>query len=640
MQKKTADSKAFFYVDLQKARQEQLDSTESISSELRRRYEHLLTLLDSHVRVRTGESGVRFYGTSRNVAAVIPVIKFDLEGGATASPHNAPYGGVIKSDSIVNVLNQCMYEVPEVSVEEAISILESEVTAFTVRLSDDGQSYDVVEETIFRGKAMPMPYTDRALNKAIKDKYGYTPETVYLALEYSLFKIKEYGIEFQNGLGMHSPYSNDSINGYNYVKEFFDYMKRRKLFFTCEYSGNLAFPSSKMLFIDLDGRVEVRSSSFCGYEENDRLIGEDVHDLVGSIIESQVTGGYNIEHVFFESSEVAEEYGASMCDDYRCYRRHSRAVKRANAEYHNLVRKHGTQWKCPQDTPFTIGFEIEKEDGIMRDKYPYNDLFKETQWFKENDSSLFRGISYELASPVYNLMDDTLERDLDNFPQLKDLINGKYNAIVVPEYFEDEDGYEDDYLREFCESSGACEGERVQSCGGHINLGSSIYSPIQLFFGLKGFLPLLYSVYNLRVESSYSQAKPVYSYLNDNAHSSNNHSTALQIKDNVLEFRIVAAVRNVKNLIWRRDLFRIMVENINKSEQQVLRMMLNPRSLLHRHLRKVYKTDERFMKKCNDFVRFSESYNQVKLNPIDWSSVKCVNPDTQESHIDSEDGCE
>lgn len=639
MQKKTADSKAFFYVKLNEARSEYSEPMESdVSNQLRSRYEHLLNLLDSHVRVRTGSSGVRFMDTARRAAAIIPSIKFDLYGGLIGAPHTAPDLGCIKSDNITNAINQCAYEVPRVTVEEAISILESEVTAFTVRLSDDGQSYDVSKETVLRGKAMAMPYTDKALNKAIKDKYGQTPKTVYLTLESSMFQVKDYGVEFRNGAGVHSPYSEESINGYKYVKEFFDYMKRRKLFFKCAYSGSLGWLSSKMLFIDADGNIDIRSSSFVSYDESLRIYPEDVEELVGSVIESQTTGGYNLEYVFFECNVAAAIYGASMCDSSNCYRKNSRAVKHSNAGYHNLFRKHGTQWRCPTDTTFTIGFEIEKEDLDMKDKYPYNDLFKSTQWFKEDDSSLYTGISYELASPVYNLMDDTLDRDIENFPQLGDLVNAKYNAITVPEDFTDEYGEEDDYLYEFC--SGYQTGERVKSCGGHVNLGSSIYSPIQLFFGLKGFLPLLYSVYNLRVDSSYSQAKPVYSYLNDNYHSSNNHSTALQIKEKVLEFRIVAAVRNVKNLIWRRDLFRIMVENINKSEQQVLRMMLNPRSLLHRHLRKVYKSDERFMKKCNDFVRFSESYNQVKLNPIDWASVKCINPETQESHEESEDGCE
>jgi hypothetical protein len=148
-----------------------------------------------------------------------------------------------------------------------------------------------------------------------------------------------------------------------------------------------------------------------------------------------------------------------------------------------------------------------------------------------------------------------------------------------------------------------------------------------LFFGLKGFLPLLYSVYNLRVDKTYSKAEKCYNYLKDSNEGRDNHSTALQIKDKVIEFRIVAAVRNVKNLLWRRDLIKLMVLNINKSEQEVLRMMLNPRSLLSRHLKKVYKTDERYMKKCNDFVRFAEVYNDVKLNPIDWTRFKGLSSD-------------
>jgi hypothetical protein len=314
----------------------------------------------------------------------------------------------------------------------------------------------------------------------------------------------------------------------------------------------------------------------------------------------------------FTNQEAARNYGYDYCEVTSDWKPEDECKKQPNAAYHNMMREHGHQWRCSRSTDFTIGFEIEKEDEDMKYKYPYQQLFDETNWIKESDSSLCGEAGYELVSPVFNLMDNSLDKEIENNQCLQDLINATYNIRTVTE-----DDIEND---EYSHLGYLEEGDKVPSCGGHINIGSRIYTPIQLFFGLKGFLPLLYTVYDVRVDKAYSEAKPIQHYLNN--HHTNDHHSALQIKDNVVELRIVAAVRNVKNLLWRRDLVRIMIKHINKSEQEVLRMMLNPNSLLSKHLKKVYKSDERYMKKCNDFVRFSEKYNDVKLPGIDWDRFK------------------
>lgn len=238
-----------------------------------------------------------------------------------------------------------------------------------------------------------------------------------------------------------------------------------------------------------------------------------------------------------------------------------------NADYHHLTRVN----KFDSSAKFTIGFEIEKEDSDMV-SIDYDDLYQTTRWIKERDGSLDDSTGYELVSPAFNLYDDMLDKDIENNRVLRDLINA----------------------------------DKSSDCGGHINVGSTIYNTTQLFEGLSGFFPLLYAMYEGRLNKTYSKAKKKHEYYQRDKYSS------IYIKDHVVEIRIPSAVIDVKNLLWRRDLVRIMVDNINKSELQVLRMMLNEKSKLHIHLRKVYSLDV-IISKIKKFIKYSDEFNNKKL---------------------------
>ena len=246
-----------------------------------------------------------------------------------------------------------------------------------------------------------------------------------------------------------------------------------------------------------------------------------------------------------------------------------------NADYHDLSRK----TRFDSSAKFTIGFEIEKEDCDMVD-VDYYSLYSDTGWIKERDGSLDDDTGYELVTPAFNLFDDELDKDIANNATLRNLINASYST----------------------------------SCGGHINIGSSIYNTEQLFEGLSGFFPLFYAMYEGRITKSYSKAKKKHEYYNKDKYSS------IFIKHNVVEIRIPSAVINVTNLLWRRDLIRIMVDNINKSEHQVLRMLLNTKSKLHVHLRKVYSL-EKLIDKIEKFIRYSEEFNNKKLPSVNSSRL-------------------
>ena len=250
-----------------------------------------------------------------------------------------------------------------------------------------------------------------------------------------------------------------------------------------------------------------------------------------------------------------------------------------NASYHDLTRK----MKFDSSAKFTIGFEIEKEDEDMV-SVSYSDLYYNTGWIKEKDGSLDDDTGYELVSPAFNLFDNKMDEDIANNKVLRDLINA----------------------------------DKSSDCGGHINLGSTIYSTVQLFEGISGFFPLFYTMYEHRLNKSYSRAKKKHEYYNRDKYSS------IFIKDNVVEIRIPSAVINVTNLIWRRDLMRIITENINKSEMQVLRMLLNSKSKLHMHLRKVYTLDN-MIQKIEGFVKYSEEFNNVKLPKVNTNKLQKTN---------------
>lgn len=248
-----------------------------------------------------------------------------------------------------------------------------------------------------------------------------------------------------------------------------------------------------------------------------------------------------------------------------------------NAGYHNLNRT----WKTPKNTKFTVGFEIEKEDNELACRYHYQDLYNRTEWCKERDGSLDDNSGYELVSPVLDLFTNQLEVELKD-EAIRELINAEY-----------------------CTST----------CGGHINLGSSEYSPEELFEGMSAFYPLLYAMYPYRISKSYSKAKKKHEYYQREKYS------AIYMRGQVLEFRIFSGVKNVDQLIWRRDLIRIFCDNINKSESDVLRMLIDHRSKLYKHLRKVY-SQETLIDKTELFINHVREWNNKKLPAINREQLK------------------
>jgi hypothetical protein len=340
-----------------------------------------------------------------------------------------------------------------------------------------------------------------------------------------------------------------------------------------------------------DGQSFLRNTALSNNLHYSDWNGEWVHEEDDYVQYGYIRRGYedwfySEDYVYAGSEYYANSSIAESCgwrydsrrdewvdeDDY-CNEEES---NKDNASYHALERKDRRVGDCK----FSIGFEVEKEDTEACE-ISYSKLYRETDWVKENDSSLDDDTGYELVSPIYDLYSSRLDEDIKGNDDLKTLINGDYSS----------------------------------ACGGHINISSTEYNPEQLFEGTAGFMPLLYGLYENRLHKNYSEAKKKHKYYEKSKYS------AIYIKDEVLELRLPPAVKNVTNLLWRRDLVRIMCENINKSESDVLRLLLNQNSKLYKHLRKIFPQDK-LVDKIEKFIYYSNTYNNKKLPPMDKDKIK------------------
>ena len=222
---------------------------------------------------------------------------------------------------------------------------------------------------------------------------------------------------------------------------------------------------------------------------------------------------------------------------------------------------------------YTLGLEVEKEDRDAKVLNDASDIYDITKWCHERDGSLNDYSGFELVSPIFDLYDTDRLTNNFNHPMIKPLIDAKYS----------------------------------ERCGGHINVASTEYTPDQLANGFLGFMPLLYSIYESRINRDYSRAKDKHKYFAERGKYS-----AMFIKDHLVELRIFPAVKNVDNLMWRVGLVRIMVENLYKSELDVLKMLLNTRSRLHKHMALIF-DDHKILDKASKFIKHSNIYNGTKL---------------------------
>lgn len=212
------------------------------------------------------------------------------------------------------------------------------------------------------------------------------------------------------------------------------------------------------------------------------------------------------------------------------------------------------------DSIYKIGFEVEKEDSDFKD---FSNV-RMYGWDAERDGSL-NDDGFELVSPIYDLMDmSKFNNDVKN---ISDFINADYSS----------------------------------NCGGHINVSVKGKNSIEIFDLIRGYLPLIYAMYPNRLDNRYAKAKKVNEFNNEDRYEAINFT-----KDNILEFRIFSAVRNVNNLKFRYKFVQYMFNNQRKGSASVVRMLLTD-SELKKLLLSVY-DESKYDNLVERVIKFTDIY--------------------------------
>jgi len=283
---------------------------------------------------------------------------------------------------------------------------------------------------------------------------------------------------------------------------------------------------------------------------------------------------------FFDdaTAERHDHYYYVSANDYMDYDPEDNEDNEDNTMYRFSYHS-GNRHSYLSDQAFGIGFEVEKEDYSVLTEESADDVWERTKWAKESDGSLDDKSGYELVSPVFPL-------------------------------------FEHDFVKEFKKVESLIGAEYSRSCGGHINLSIRGKTSAQVLETLSGWLPLFYAMYSGRITAHYCQAKKKKNYGDGEKYS------AIYLKQpNILEFRILSAVRDKENLLWRTELFKIMCLNLDLTELQVLRLLIDPEAALYAHIRKIY-DGERFMNIIRKFVKFSDDFNDARMPSLTEERIK------------------
>lgn len=246
--------------------------------------------------------------------------------------------------------------------------------------------------------------------------------------------------------------------------------------------------------------------------------------------------------------------------------------------YHNrdMISCQNNGEHCPQyvndSDEYIIGLEVEKVDMSLRNDGLAYEIFHETGFRKETDSSLSAG-GYELVSPKLPLLDNARVEAALN--KVRKYINAKSDT----------------------------------SCGGHINISRKGVSSEEVLKNFKGIAPVYYALYKDRLTNNYCQAKNWNNYFKYR----DKYSAFFLKNERVLEIRIPGRVTNMNILLWRVRLLQVLVSNYGRNINQIILKMSSPENALYKTLREQY-THERIAEKIRDTALYSERYGCGKVS--------------------------
>ena len=231
------------------------------------------------------------------------------------------------------------------------------------------------------------------------------------------------------------------------------------------------------------------------------------------------------------------------------------------------------------EAKFRIGFEVEKEDLDVLQSYELSEA-DQTKWCREEDGSLNDESGFEFVSPIFDLMTDDFDKSVNS-----EVVSAHINA---------------DYST---------------NCGGHVNVSRDGVSGRDFYDQIVGFVPLLFGMYRGRLGGSWAYFRTA-----DEMRDGSRYS-AVHVCDNRIEFRIFSAVRDVKNILWRRDLMRIMVAECDNKRDFMwwLQQAITEGTELRNHLLKVYNSqtlNKRIMWACGYADKFYETNSYLDLEIV------------------------
>lgn len=227
------------------------------------------------------------------------------------------------------------------------------------------------------------------------------------------------------------------------------------------------------------------------------------------------------------------------------------------------------------DTPkMRIGFEVEKEDTSVKECINIDDFeCSFPHWRKERDGSLNDESGFELVSPAIELNSAKVADYLNSLPNtLKKHINANYS----------------------------------KSCGGHINVSDESLTGAELYEQIQGYTPLFHALYYGRIENTYCAGKPI-----EDMKLSCEKYQSIAVHSNRIEYRIVSAVKNIENLIWRTKLIELVMNNRTSCPRKAF---YNIHKIFKPLLLEVY--GERFNELSDRIIKMTAKFEKMELQGI------------------------
>lgn len=287
---------------------------------------------------------------------------------------------------------------------------------------------------------------------------------------------------------------------------------------------------------------------------------------------------------WYYCADCSEWYDAENCDDEHEHN-YEEDDEDSSADNPRFSYHSCEHYDYSENSLYKVGFEIEKEceDGCIHSHYDIRSRFG---WVKERDGSLDDETGYELVSPQYDLFSSKLMEDAKRIEEAyPKLINGGVSS----------------------------------SCGGHVHFSKAETMGSDLLESICGYLPVLYSIYEHRINKSYCEVRE-----KEEMKRSDNKYQAVKVMRGRIEFRIFPAVKNLQVMEWRLNLIRIMAKNPSANPLEVIKTLTNSRSELHKHFAKIFSRGSIY-RKAQKALEYAKKFDSNYFNVDMRADVRAIN---------------